>query len=395
MEEVSSRAQGRTIRLLILISNAGRGGAEKRAGEVLAHLDPGRFRLRLLVLEESGPLVDFAKGRGVEVHTVARKRWFPARLIERVGAIRRLIAADRPDLIHAWDHVAAMYARIPGAVPAGVPVIVGFNSSRILSPRLRLLERWLCDRTTLYAPNSQAGASYLERSFPIPPKRIRVIRQGMSLDDMGDGAVRRRAIRREWDVSTAERLVGMVGKLTSDKNPRLLVDVAERVLARSRNVRFVLVGSGPLEEELRKRVSEKGLESGFLMIPEHPDGPVLPAAFDVGVLTSEAEGFPNVVLEYMYWRKPIVVTDVGDCRFAVRDGREGRVVPARDVEALSDAVLSFLRRPEYADRLGRQARRRLEERFTIERYTHDLKGLYEGVLAREDMQYSDSLAGTG
>lgn len=378
----SSLAYREPLRLLIVISNAGRGGAEKRAGEVLAHFDRSRITPRLVVFEGGGPLIDAAWRSGVEVDTVPRKGWFPLRYADRLRTVRRVVREYRPHVVHAWDHISGIYLRLPGFMPAKVPVIASLNSSQILNRRLFLIERLLSRWTRCYVVNSQAAADYLQRSMPAAPRGIQVIRQGLDV-----GAMRSRcndtvsrSLRGEWGIPEDHRLIGMVGKLSTEKNPILLVEIAGRLVHRHEDLHFVLVGSGPLEPMVKQRIQDLGLREVFHLIPEHPEGPIIPASFDVSVLTSDVEGLPNVLLEYMYWRQPIVVTNVGDSASVVRDGREARVVPPGDVKAFSAALEELLTSPDLADRLGEAARHRLEEEFTITRYVQDLEALYHRLV---------------
>src|SRR4029453_8125800 len=91
------------------------------------------------------------------------------------------------------------------------------------------------------------------------------------------------------------------------------------------------------------------------------------AAIDVFVLPSLMEGHPLAVLEAMAAGKPIVATTVGGLAEAMEDGVSGLLVPPGDADALAEAVVSLLRDPERAARLGREARRALEERFSLEK----------------------------
>lgn len=98
---------------------------------------------------------------------------------------------------------------------------------------------------------------------------------------------------------------------------------------------------------------------------------------DVFLLSSLSEGISNAVLEAMSCGLPVVVTDAGGMREAVRDGVEGFVVPVRDVEAMAGALVKLGRDPELRRRMGEAGRRRVREEFTLERQTREWLEFYE------------------
>lgn len=98
---------------------------------------------------------------------------------------------------------------------------------------------------------------------------------------------------------------------------------------------------------------------------------------DVFLLSSLSEGISNAVLEAMSCGLPVVVTDAGGMREAVRDGVEGFVVPVRDVEAMAEALVKLGRDPELRRRMGEAGRRRVMEEFTLERQTREWRAFYE------------------
>lgn len=101
---------------------------------------------------------------------------------------------------------------------------------------------------------------------------------------------------------------------------------------------------------------------------------------DICLHASHSEGISNAVLEAMASGLPVVCTDAGGMREAVRDGIDGFVVPVRDVEAMAEALVTLARDPELRCRMGSAARQRVLEEFTLERQTREWRALYEGLL---------------
>jgi glycosyltransferase involved in cell wall biosynthesis len=113
---------------------------------------------------------------------------------------------------------------------------------------------------------------------------------------------------------------------------------------------------------------------------ERNDIPYLVPAFDIATLSSNSEGFPNAIGEYMACGIPSVVTDVGDCAQIVGD--TGRVVPARNPEALAKAWNELIAMgPESRSAMGLAARRRIEENFSLSAIVSRYEALYEEMAA--------------
>jgi glycosyltransferase involved in cell wall biosynthesis len=148
-------------------------------------------------------------------------------------------------------------------------------------------------------------------------------------------------------------LVVTVGRYAQEKNQALLL---EAVALLDRPVRAVLVGVGPLEGDLRRRVRELGLDGTALVAGERTDAIDLTSAADAFVLTSDWEGLPLAILEALALGTPVVATSVGGIPGAVRHEETGLLVPPRDPRALAAALERLLDEPGLAGRLAAAGR---------------------------------------
>jgi glycosyltransferase involved in cell wall biosynthesis len=112
------------------------------------------------------------------------------------------------------------------------------------------------------------------------------------------------------------------------------------------------------------------------------DVPELLAGSDILVLTSDHEGFPNVVLEGMAAGLPIVTTPAGDAPQVVRDGVSGYVVPFDDVEVLASRIVELAKSAELRERLGQEGRRIAEQKYSLSELGPQALSLYAEVLGR-------------
>jgi glycosyltransferase involved in cell wall biosynthesis len=174
-------------------------------------------------------------------------------------------------------------------------------------------------------------------------------------------------------------MVVTVANFKAHKGHDYLFQAAARVRQEFPHVRFVLVGQGPLEAEIRALVQRRGLEGTVLFAGHRSDVPRVMSASDVFALASLHEGLSIALLEAMAVGTPPVVTDVGGLAEVVTSGRDGLVVPPRQPDELASAIGAMLRDPELRARLGRAARRRASN-FDIRSSVERAEAVYSRLL---------------
>jgi glycosyltransferase involved in cell wall biosynthesis len=189
--------------------------------------------------------------------------------------------------------------------------------------------------------------------------------------------------------------VGTVGRITRWKGQDDFLRAAALVAETHPDVRFVVVGdcvSSPAEqeadeayrEELHALADELGIADRVVFAGYRQDIPAAMNAFDVFVLPSHDEPFGIVVLEAMAARRPIVATRAGGVPAIVRHEEETLLVPARDAEAMADAIVRLLDDPELAQRIARAAAERVRADYPLWRPAARVRGIYESLIKHTD-----------
>src|SRR5262249_10488449 len=142
------------------------------------------------------------------------------------------------------------------------------------------------------------------------------------------------------------------------------------------NLRVLIVGDGELRAELEETVARFELGDVVTLTGYRADISNVLASLDVAVLSSQWEGSPLAVLEYMDAGRAIVATRVGGVPDLIEDGAHGRLVPPGDPAAISAAVAALLRDGDEARRMGEAARERRRGEFTIQKMVERIEGLY-------------------
>lgn len=367
------------IRALFVTAGLGLGGGEKQLVDLVRNLDRAKIDPRVLVFRPGGERESTLRQAQVPLTILSGQGGYFRRFIERNWEIMKVIRSFVPHIIQTFDPITGFYCTIGGRLLRTPCVLSGISSSQLLPRRLFYGQKLLWPFMDKIVCNSEGGVKYLVERCKVPRDRLIVVPNGLDFHDMEIRYSSLPSLRLELGIKD-QSLVGMIGKLNDDKDPMVFARAALIVHKSYPRAVFCIIGSGPDREMVQQFLIREGLANRFFLIPQRADAPWLVRDFDIGVLCSRAEGLPNVILEYMYWGKPSVVTDVGDCGRVVINGQTGLVVPSQDPESFASALLELLRNPQKAKRMGFAGRERLEANYRIERYVDDMFQLYSSML---------------
>lgn len=342
------------------------GGAEAVMGHLVAGLD-GRFAIEVLGVDAAVAEAVASRRPGVEAGVVPRVR-HKLDLAAIAGHVRA-VRERRPAILHAHLRTpwSCQYALLAGVVTPGVRTIATEHLPLASSVALqRWLKRGLVSRLDAHVAVGEEAARLVERHAGLRSGSVRVIPNGVPAPE---GLPAR-------PEHGGPAIVGSLGRLEAQKG----YDVLVRALPALPGVAAVLVGDGSERVALERLAGELGVSDRLRITGWLEEGRAELAAFDVFVLPSRYEGLPLAVLEAMLAGVPVVASDVGSVRDAIRDGHTGLLVPPGDATRLAGAIRRALE-PELGKRLGAAARAQALDRFTVERMVRAYEELYEEVLA--------------
>ncbi|MEA2124140.1 MAG: hypothetical protein QOI80_922 [Solirubrobacteraceae bacterium] len=306
--------------------------------------------------------------------------------------LARLLRSTRPDVVQTWMYHSDLMAGALTRALLRAPVVWGLRGSVDLeqSKRSSIAVARLCARLSSVIPQAVISCSNALADIHVrmgyDPQRIVVIPNGFDLDRWRPDAGGRAAVRAELDLDPSAQLIGLIARWDPQKDHETFARAARIVLEQRPEAVVVLAGNGvSLENERLRRILEREslLDSPRVkLLGLRHDVERITAALDIAVSSSAfGEGFHNVLGEAMACGVPCVATDVGDARLIVAD--TGRIVPARDPEALGAALASLSGLPEQElQALGAAARRRVQDQFAIEPVAGRYARVYRDVLAR-------------
>jgi glycosyltransferase involved in cell wall biosynthesis len=279
----------------------------------------------------------------------------PTRLLCDAADLWRELVLLRPAVVHAWLDWSNIRAGI-AAVLAGMPRIVlsgrNLNPSRFFfhEPFMRAAYRALLSRReVVLLNNSLAGAQDYAAWLGLQPQRIAVVYNGIDLPAADRNAAL--AERRRIGVPDEALLIGSMFRFSAEKRPLLWLDAAAAILSRRANAFCALYGRGPMTAEIHARATSLGL-ARRLILPGLSANPLAAlGAMDLFLLTSEAEGTPNTVIEAQWAGRPVVACTAGGVAEAFRPGETGILVLQADPEAIADAVLRLAQDCNWRERV--------------------------------------------
>jgi glycosyltransferase involved in cell wall biosynthesis len=380
---------GRRIRVLFVIDSFYVGGTEKQCYELAAHLDRTRFDVGVVTLNASGPLRARFETLGCPLYEVPfTGSYWRLQSFRPLIRLARIMRTSGADLVQTFG----FYSNVPGVAAARLAGVRGVIAGRRftlpddpalnhhISPAQDCVDRLLWRLADRVVVNATAIRDQLV-ARGVDPAKVLVIHNGV--DDRAatlagggqDGGV--------GGATIGDGTVGMVANFRPDKDHAMLLRAARDILQHRKGVRFLLAGSGPLEDRMREYARDLGVAEAVTFLGARYGAELyrMIAACSVMVLCSKGnEGLPNVLLEAMALGKPVVATTVGGTADVVQDGVTGFLVDRGDAKALTDKILFLLEHRQAAREMGAAGRTRIQQGFTIGRMTEQFEALYIRIL---------------
>jgi len=377
---MNARARPSSPRTVVHIAGSfGVGGTERQLIVLLRGLDRGHWRPRVICFRKTGALLGSIQRLGFDPIEIELKstlmRPNTALSILRVAARLR---AEGAEVVHCHDLYSVLLG-VPAARLAGLPVIasrrdLGHHVTALQRPFLRLALR----SATVVLANAATVAAHLERDDGIAPSKIAIVPNGIDVASF-DAAARSLAAPAPLADGGAPTVLTIARMTYLAKGHDDLLQAAVLVRRRA-DVRFIVVGDGPRETEIRELARALGIADHVHFVGRRADVPALIQRADVVCHPSRMEGLPNAVMEAMAAARPIVATAAGGTPELVHDGIHGLLVPPQDPDALAEKILALVNDRARGEALGAAARLRIERHFSVEALMARVDSLYRSLL---------------
>jgi len=176
-------------------------------------------------------------------------------------------------------------------------------------------------------------------------------------------------------------IIGTVSRLRYEKGIDTLIEAFLQLTQLQSNIHLLIVGGGPDEEMLQKRVRESGISSQvtFLGTVDWERAIELMSIMDIVVVPSRFEGFGLSAAEAMAAGKPVIASNTSGLKEVVSNNETGIFVPVDNSNALKNAMMKLISDPQLRNKLGNAGKTRVNENFSMEIFTKKIHALYNGI----------------
>lgn len=371
-------------KILHIITGLEPGGAEAVLLRMVSSLRD--YRHVVLSLGGRGAMAAPLEQAGARVETLGLRD--PAKILAAPLRLREIIRRTSPDLIQSWlVHGNVLAALAHGVLAPGTPLVWNVRQSLDALDKEKWLTRKIIASSPLLARvpaaivyNSVHSANQHE-ALGYPSDLRVVIPNGFDIEEFAPHAEARRQVRSELGMGQDAFLIGLVGRYHPVKNHAGFFDAAVDVLKVEPRAHFLLVGAGTEMDRIRPLVESQLLRERIVGLGPRHDVARINCALDIACNVSHSEAFPNAVGEAMASGVPCVVTPVGESRRIVGD--TGVVAEDTKGSSIAAALLQLIALgPEARGELGRRARERIVDNYSLSRAALSFEQLYEQLMGR-------------
>ncbi|MDZ7262167.1 MAG: glycosyltransferase [candidate division KSB1 bacterium] len=343
--------------------------------EWVPRFDPSRFNIFVCGLKRPEPAGRWLENQGIKVFYLHKGKFS----LSSVSALIELIEREKIDLLHLHGYSSANFGRI-AARKKGIPAIVHEHAILKVLPHQFVMDFLLRNKTDAAVAVSGAVKEFMSRGRSIPEDKITIISNGINLEQFQPAeAATVLAKKQELGIPPDYKVVGTITRLREEKGNQYLLEAAARVVRKFPNIKFVIVGDGPLRGELEVYAQQQGISNSVIFTGFCNNVPLMLSVFDIKVIASLREGFCLALLEAMAMGKAIVSTNVGGIPEIAEDGKTALLVPPADAGALAEKILELLYHEDKARQLAREAKV-ASQQYSIENNVRALEKLYLQLL---------------
>lgn len=359
------------------------GGAENFIRLCAPRVKNSGVNLRVITLENGGEWIEELRSLGLQVIELGFSR---KNFILPIIRLMRLWYKEKPVLVHTHLYHAGLVGRWIAYI-LKIPIIVvhqhGYESSRSL---LRsYLDRFSSKLVNKYIASCEAVSQILRVRERIPSENILVIFNGVSTEEITNPIHKISLINDLVKQNT--HLISTVGRLSPEKGQIFLIQAMKSLLLEKINVNLIIIGTGPEKNRLVSEVRNQGLIGKVHFMGDQRNVTEWLSASQIFVLPSLWEGISLALLEAMWSGLPVIATNVGGTPEIISHQENGLLIPLKDPEAITRAILQIINEPDLKRKISNEAKKTILNKFNIDRTTQELCKLYADLLQTRNINW--------
>lgn len=371
----------RKLRVLHVAQSAG--GVDRFLRSLIKNLDKDRYD-NILICSNDFCYANY-KNYVSEFYQLGMTRDVSLRDLCYVYKVRKLIKQIKPDIVYAHSSKAGVIARIAD---------LGLNNKIIYNPHgwafnmrcskykrifYAFIEKvcsFFCDKIICVSDSEKLSAL---RWHICRDSKIRVIYNGIDVDDYEKHIYS--SSKNELGIPEKSFVIGMVGRVAEQKAPDVFVEAARIVKQKINNAFFVIVGDGPLLDEIEELIKKYKLTDCFLITGWTTDPLEYARYFDISCLFSRWEAFGLVLAEYMLLKSPIVATNVDAIPNLIEDQRNGILIPEDCYKKAADGICELYDNENLKKKLTKNAYNDVINKYDVKIVVKKHESLFKKLLS--------------
>ncbi len=362
------------------------GGVQRNIVAFCRNIDRERFDVCVCCVAGGGILVAQVEALGIPVKVIKCHgkfmflRWFNPMAI---WSLKKYMDEQKPHVVQTRLFLGNTIGRL-SAILAGVKVIVAaeHNTYRWKNIFHKTIDRLLAKKTKKIIAVSAEVRRFIIAQEKLPPDKVVTIYNGIDIDRFQKDNLDSRKNLKELAVENVDLVLGSIGRLEPQKGFQDFLEIFPDIVRRNKKVKYIVAGDGAYRNELEKIVSSKGLQGKVQFTGERDDIPDILNIFNLFILPSHYEGLPTVVLEAMAMEKVVIASDLPQVKEIITDGVNGFLVDFSRKDMVISLINNLITQPQNLLKIGRRARMRVGEMFTIEDMVKNHENLYEQELRK-------------
>ncbi len=328
-------------------------------------------------------LIDKMEKMGIEVIHIPVGRYYTFDALKKARVLSRVIKKRKINIVQTFHFKADVYGSIVARLSGAKNIISSKrDTASFKRPHHFFLHRVVRPITKRYIAVCKSVAEVVARMEAVPHSKIKIIYNGV--DTSRFKPVERELksrLRADLGVGASDFVVAIIGGLRREKNHATVFRAARLARSKIPGLKILVIGGGGHKMAYISQVKKMGLTDTVIFTDSVEDVMEYLAVSDIGCLVpSSNEGFSNAVLEQMAAGLPLIVSSVGGNPEAVIDGQTGFVIDPMDYKNLAELMVKLFRNPQEREKMGKEARKRAVEYYSIDKMIDEHEQLYQEIL---------------
>ena len=358
-------------RILFTISNSEISGAEKQLLLLLKNINKASFHVEVCCLDGQGPFTTAVSSLGIKFFSFKRKSSFD---VYRLFSLYKLIKQNDYDLLVSFCWSANQYSRIASFFTNKKHIACerghDYKKNSLENKILKLLD----PISMKIVFNSRVQMESYRKYIKDKPERLLCIYNSVNIYQVNQLAIEH--FYKKFSIDNNKKIIGTVGNFSEHKNFDMFIEVCENIHKKYKNISFIAIGDGPQRKKYENIIRYKKLEKVIITTGYINDIYEIISLFDIFLLTSDWEGMPNVIMEAMAGKVPVVSTSIDGCKELIDDKKNGFLVKKNDIEHMCSNVQILIEQEDVYNEVVSNAFEKISKNYTTGNMIKDYEALF-------------------